>query len=148
MPTHESRAADVGASQTLVRVYKAKSQADAVAQFQADATRLAFSGYRPVAQSWAQGQWGCGAFLLAVILFIVLIGILIFIYMLLVKPDGTLTVTYSRVDTQAATAETAKSDESGPMKTCPQCAEQVKEAAKICRFCRYEFPDPTSQTAD
>jgi hypothetical protein len=25
-------------------------------------------------------------------------------------------------------------------KVCPQCAEEVKLAAKICRFCRYEFP--------
>ena len=25
-------------------------------------------------------------------------------------------------------------------KICPQCAEAVKAAAKICRFCRYEFP--------
>jgi Uncharacterised protein family UPF0547 len=25
-------------------------------------------------------------------------------------------------------------------KVCPQCAEEVKAAAKICRFCRYEFP--------
>jgi hypothetical protein len=25
-------------------------------------------------------------------------------------------------------------------KTWPQCAEPVKAAAKICRFCRYEFP--------
>jgi hypothetical protein len=26
------------------------------------------------------------------------------------------------------------------MKTCPRCAEEVRAAAQICRFCRYEFP--------
>jgi hypothetical protein len=36
---------------------------------------------------------------------------------------------------------------SEPTKTCPQCAETVKAAAKICRFCRYEFP-PESQRTD
>lgn len=25
-------------------------------------------------------------------------------------------------------------------KACPRCAERIKEAAKICHFCRYEFP--------
>lgn len=25
-------------------------------------------------------------------------------------------------------------------KSCPQCAESVKSAARICRFCGYQFP--------
>ena len=28
-----------------------------------------------------------------------------------------------------------------PTKTCPQCAEQVKERARICRFCNHAFTD-------
>jgi hypothetical protein len=26
-------------------------------------------------------------------------------------------------------------------KKCPQCAEVVKEQAKVCRFCSHEFPE-------
>jgi hypothetical protein len=84
------------ASPIIVRTYKAKSQEAAAQKFQADAVHLAAQGYVPITQSWAQGSWGCGAFLVALLLAIVLIGILIFIYMILVKPDGTLTVTYQR----------------------------------------------------
>ena len=28
------------------------------------------------------------------------------------------------------------------MKTCPDCAEEVKEAARVCRFCGYRFDEP------
>lgn len=60
------------------------------------AAMFAAAGYVPVSQSWAPGSWGCGAFLVALLLAFVLVGILVFIYMLLVKPAGTLTVTYQR----------------------------------------------------
>jgi hypothetical protein len=82
------------AKQIIVRTYKASSQAAAAKQFERDAVSLRAQGYVPVSQSWAQGSWGCGAFIVALLLCIILIGIVVFIYMLLVKPAGTLTVTY------------------------------------------------------
>jgi hypothetical protein len=115
----------------VVRTYRG-SQAAATKDFRADAASMAASGYFPTSQSWAPGSYGCGAFLVALLLCFLLIGILVFIYMLFVKPSGTLTVTY---EWRAAALPAASGDE----KTCPQCAETVKAAAKVCRFCRYEF---------
>ena len=85
----------------VVRVYRALQQQDAVAAFQSDASELADYGYRPISQSWAQGQWGAGAWIGALLLCIVLIGLLVFAYMLIVKPDGTLTVTYQLAEASA-----------------------------------------------
>lgn len=36
--------------------------------------------------------------------------------------------------------ERAKSTELAESKVCPQCAERVKVAALVCRFCGFEFP--------
>jgi hypothetical protein len=85
----------------LVRVYRGAQQSDVVRAFQRDAAELAKSGYQPMSQSWAAGQWGCGGFLIALLLCFVLIGFLVFVYMLVVRPAGTLTVTYG---SQAAAA--------------------------------------------
>jgi len=90
-----------GLSGTFMRTYRG-SLANASRAFQNDATALAPQGYVPVSQVYAPGSWGCGAFLIALVLFLVLIGILIFIYMLIVKPEGSLVVTYEYRSTQPA----------------------------------------------
>jgi Uncharacterised protein family UPF0547 len=36
-------------------------------------------------------------------------------------------------------ARRVQREEQAGQKTCPQCAEQVKVAAKVCRFCGYRF---------
>jgi hypothetical protein len=81
---------------SIVRTYKGSQQADTLDAFQREAQVLSQSGYEPTSQSWAPGQWGAGAFLVALLLFVIVIGILVFLYMLIVKPDGTLTVTFTR----------------------------------------------------
>ena len=79
----------------IIKNYKSSSQSWATAAFQRDATKMSKKGYSPVSQVWTQDAWGCGSFLFALLLCVVAIGIIVFIYMLIVKPSGgTLTVTY------------------------------------------------------
>jgi hypothetical protein len=98
----EEASVRAGSPATLIRVYRGAQQADAIAAFQRDSQDLAKQGYYPVSQSWAQGQWGCGAWLLALLLCIVLVGIVVFIYMVIVHPAGTFTVTYALPDVAPA----------------------------------------------
>lgn len=81
---------------TLVRTYQGKPD-DAAQQAAVDAAALAASGYVEVSRIYAPGSWGCGAFLIAIALILVVgLGLLILAYLVIVKPDGTLTVTYAR----------------------------------------------------
>lgn len=83
-----------GPQRVTVRTYKAGSLAEAARLFERDAALMAQYGWVPTSQSWAQGSWGCGAWLFALVLCLLLIGLLVFLYLLIVKPEGTLTVAY------------------------------------------------------
>lgn len=109
--------------QVVVKTYKGKKD-QATLDFQNDAQRMAQQGYRPTSQNWAPGSWGCMAFLIAALLCFVVIGIIVFIYMLLVKPEGMLPVTY---ELGAETPDTQL--------RCPDCAKLVLMQAKVCKHC-------------
>lgn len=118
--------------------YPGRTQADAAVLYARHAGLLAGNGYVPVSQSWAEGRPGIGRYLL--------MGI----DATVIRPKGYLTVTYRRaakettvprpvaVRTPAAIAPLPGSEPG--MKVCPDCAEDVRAAARICRYCRYEFP--------
>lgn len=81
----------------LVKTYKG-SEATAIVASERDAIFLKTQGYYPIAQSYQQGQWGIGAFIFALILCVILIGVIALIYMVIVKPNGTLTVRYKVIN--------------------------------------------------
>jgi hypothetical protein len=117
----------------IVKTYVGRLD-EATKSFQEDAPRMAARNYFPISHQYQAGEYGCGSFVLALLLCFVLVGIIVFVYMLIVKPPGTLTVTYEyrQVKGRAEDAETET-------KICPMCAEEVRALAKICRYCSHEF---------
>jgi hypothetical protein len=79
--------------QIIVKTYTGR-EAEATMSFQADAALMAAQGYSPVFQSWAPGQWQSRAFIAALLLSLLIVGIPALVYMLIVTPGGALTVTY------------------------------------------------------
>jgi len=80
----------------VVRAYEGK-QGEATARLQADSLEMAAEGHSPTWQNWAPGEWAREAYVVAALLiFLFGIGILILAYLLIVEPDGTLTIAYER----------------------------------------------------
>lgn len=79
---------------SLTRTYPGR-QREATAAFEAEAAELARHGYTVMSQAYIPGSYGPGMFLVALALILAFgFGLLILAYMLIVKPAGTLTVTY------------------------------------------------------
>jgi len=119
-------------AESVVRTYVG-NESSATAWFQRDAESLAASGFFPTTQTWVAGTYSGLAFFFALLLSLVGIGIPLLLYMLIVKPDGRLSVTYEWRDSAPVVAPTPIE------KVCPMCAEKVKAEAMICRFCRHDF---------
>jgi hypothetical protein len=79
--------------QIVVKTYTGR-EAEATMNFQADAALMAAQGYSPVFQSWAPGQWQSRSFVTVLLLCFLIVGIPALVYMLIVTPDGALSVTY------------------------------------------------------
>ena len=78
----------------LVRTYRGHQQREAIASYVKDAETLARRGYAPVGQSWGDGQWDGGTFLIALILSLFGVGLILLAYMAIFRPGGSLCVTY------------------------------------------------------
>jgi hypothetical protein len=87
-------------------------------------------GYAPTAQSWGEGRPGIAR--------VVAIGI----FATALRPAGYLTVTYQKTTAQDQRATRAENDGQG--KICPRCAETVKAAAQVCRYCGHDFGSASS----
>ena len=123
-------------SESIIVKRYSGSHKKATLAYQKHSKNMIRQGYHPISQSWAPGNYSTGAFMMALLLCLLLIGVFIFIYMILVKPAGILTVTYElRLEENDFSAPNVKGFE----KTCPRCAENIKKAAFVCRYCGHEF---------
>jgi Uncharacterised protein family UPF0547 len=120
----------------LVRRYKADSQTEALAAFGQDATGIVERGYSLASQTWEQCGFSGAAYLIALLLCPFLIGVPVLLYMLSKGHGTVLTATYERRGPSANSATVADDDLT---KTCPRCAESIKAAALVCRYCGQTF---------
>ena len=80
----------------VVKVYDGR-QGEATALLKADCIEMAAEGYFPTWQDWSPGEWTREAYIIAVsLIFLFGMGLLVLAYLLVVEPEGRLTVAYER----------------------------------------------------
>ena len=84
------------AREVMIRTYSGDNQQAALLLYAEDAPVRAAEGWVPVSQTWVNGEWPTQAYLAALFLVIVGIGIVLLIVMGMYKPTRTLVVTYAR----------------------------------------------------
>ena len=133
------RASRDAAEETVKLRIRAHSEGEARMLASDDLGRAATAGYRQEGELWIPGRWSGGDFLLAALAALIVVGILVILAMLMIKPKGALILTLrpgsAPIDLVRGSAQAAPSE----MKTCPRCAEDVKAAALVCRFCGHSF---------
>jgi hypothetical protein len=101
---HRTRGADL--EQQIIKTYTGRHEGS-IEKFKADAEMMAVNGYYPMSQVWVPGSYGTAEFILALLQCIILIGFLTLAYMLIVKPEGKLVVTYMHRSTLATASPSA-----------------------------------------
>jgi hypothetical protein len=91
---------ETAVAQKAFRTFTDRHQAGAL--FKAQRYLNDYPDYEIDSIQWSPGSWGPGAFIMALLLCWFVVGVFVLIYMVLVKPPGTLTVSYVRSEPMLA----------------------------------------------
>lgn len=85
-----------GGSPIFIRGYRGKAYEDTIESYYRDSVLLHLQGYEPAGQHYVEGRWSVAMAVIATVLIPFLVGVIMWLFMLVTRPTGTLTVTYLR----------------------------------------------------